>query len=208
LDGLETVDSAAGTVTGDNEITIQLVEGADLVGTNFAERGRKAATLSLADFFSARPNPSLLVCSGTDAGFGWVALDPSWTGFESVDASLAAGNTTVDIVVVDAGQSQQVTVDIGGDDPARTLYQDQANQLLGIIGTPDLLGIQNNPSGGDEADGESVSEEAIVDEAFTDWNTGEERGTADELEEISWQENSRSQYLETVDLLLENWFAS
>jgi cyclophilin family peptidyl-prolyl cis-trans isomerase len=207
LDGLETVDSAAGTVTGDNEITIQLVEGADLVGTNFAERGRKAAMLSLADFFSARPSPSLLVCSGTDAGFGWVALDPSWTGFESVDASLAAGNTAVDIVVVDAGQSQQVTVDIGGNDPARTLYQDQANQLLGIIGTPDLLGIQDNPSGGDEADGESVSEEAIVDEAFADWNTGEERGTADELEEISWQENSRSQNLETVDLLLENWFA-
>jgi cyclophilin family peptidyl-prolyl cis-trans isomerase len=207
LDGLETVDSAAGTVTGGNEITIQLVEGADLVGTNFAERGRKATTLSLADFFSARPNPSLLFCSGTDAGFGWVALDPSWTGFESVDASLVAGNTAVDITVVDAGQSQQVTVDIGGDDPARTLYQDQANQLLGIIGTPDLLGIQDNPSGENEADGESVSEEAIVAEAFADWNTSEERGTADELEEISWQENSRSQYLETVDLLLENWFA-
>ncbi len=208
LDGLETVDAGAGTVTGGNEITIQLVEGADLVGTNFAERGRKAAVLSLADFFSAQPEPSLLVCSGTDPGFGWVALDTSWTGFESVDASLAAGNTAIDITVTDAGQSQQVTVDIGSGDPARTLYQDPSNQLLGISGTPDLLGIQDSQqSGGNEADGESVSDGTVVDGAFADWSRSEGQVQVDPLEEIQWQEDSVEDYPRNVDLLLANWFA-
>ena len=207
LDGLETVDAGAGTVTGGNEITIQLVEGADLGGTNFAELGRKAAVLSLADFFSAQPDPSLLVCTGTDPGFGWVALDTSWTGFESVDANLAAGNTAIDITVIDAGQSQQVTVDIGSGDPARTLYQDQSNQLLAISGTPELLGIQDNQqSGGDEADGESVSVGTVVDGAFADWSRSEGQTLADPLEEIHWQEDAAEDYPANVDLLLANWF--
>ena len=163
--------------------------------------------LSLADFFSAQPDPSLLVCTGTDPGFGWVALDTSWTGFESVDANLVAGNTAIDITVIDAGQSQQVTVDIGSGDPARTLYQDQSNQLLGISGTPDLLGIQDNQqSGGDEADGESVSDETVVDGAFADWSRSEGQALADPLEEIHWQEDSPEDYPANVDLLLANWF--
>jgi cyclophilin family peptidyl-prolyl cis-trans isomerase len=204
LDGLETVDAAAGTVSGDNEITIQLVEGADLVSTNFAERGRAAATLSLADFFSARPDPSMLVCTGTDPGFGWVALDPSWTGFESVDATVAFSSSDLDISVIDAGQSLAVTVSIGSDASARTLFEDQTTQLLGIIGTPVELGIQ---AGGDEADGEPLTGELIIDEALANWNSAEHASSAVELEEIAWQQDSQGEYLAAVDLLLENWFS-
>jgi hypothetical protein len=209
LDGIETVDPTAGTITGDNEISIQLVEGADLVMTNFAERGREAAALSLADFFSSRPDPSLLVCTGSDPGFGWVALDPSWAAFDSVDASLDSESSGVDITVVDAGQSQDITVDVGQGDLGMSLFQDTTNQLLGVVGTPESFGIQfGSSAGGDEADGESLQDEPIFEQAFAEWLPAEQISSASELEEAAWPDEPQDQYLEAVDLLLQNWFSS
>ena len=98
-----------------------------------------------------------------------------------------------------------MTVSIGSDTPARTLFEDQPTQLLGITGTPEALGIQ---SGGDEADGEPLTGELIVDEVLANWNSVEQASPASELEEITWQHNSQGEHLAAVDLLLENWFSS
>jgi cyclophilin family peptidyl-prolyl cis-trans isomerase len=209
LDGLDMPSPSGGTVSGDNQISLQLPEGGDFSGTNFSERGRQASTLSLADFFSAPAEPSLIVCTGTDPGFGWSALDASWSSFDSVVADLATTPNAVDVSVVQNGTSQDVTLDLGSSDPVQSFYQLSDNQLLGVFGTPTELGFTDaGSSGGDEADGESEpSELEIHDQVLASWPAGDALSQL-EFESMPGQAGEDLDTpAEAIDLLLSNWFA-
>ncbi|MEO2023578.1 MAG: Ig-like domain-containing protein, partial [Pirellulaceae bacterium] len=110
IDGQDSVGSQGGSISQDNQITVELTEDTDGVDNNFAERGREASTFTLADFFGSARDASLVGSFGEQPAEQWVALDASWNGYETTEVSWFENSHTlvIDVIEADAAANSAV----------------------------------------------------------------------------------------------------
>lgn len=152
VDGRETT-TASGT-TSENSISVSVGQGESITANNFTERGRSAESLSLLDFISQTPDPSLYGSFGTSSDEQWVALDSTWQQYEETEVIWHLESHTLIINVTDESDQQETAVlSWEAGDPVRQMHLDMEN-LIQVSGLPESFGFEpvDESSGDDTGD--------------------------------------------------------
>ncbi len=172
VDGRETT-TATGT-TSENSISVSVGQGESVAANNFTERGRSAESLSLLDFISQTPDPSLYGSFGTSRDEQWVALDSTWQQYEETEVIWHLESHTLIINVTDESDQQETAVlSWEAGDPVRQMHTDMEN-LIQVSGLPESFGFEPvDDSTGDDTDD---SNDDDTGDSGDDTDTGDDAG--------------------------------
>ena len=152
-DGKEMLGNAGGIVTQNDQFSITLAENTVATNYSFAERGRPARFLSLADF-TARSNTGVVYAALNSTGTLWTAASPiSNPRVVSLDRSSAAFELRADQNVNNSTVQVHAMIPLT-DSRVRTIGSAGGVDLIGIYGGLDALGFHpesNSGSGEGEA---------------------------------------------------------
>ena len=154
-DGLERVGSQGGTIEQNDQIRVTLPENVTANNYSFAERGRPARFLTLADF-TARNNTGLVYAAVADNQVLWTAASTNTT---PQITSLAANNAGLELnaLLAQGNSSTPVRAILPYTDTRlRTLAHDGSSHLYAIAGSVQDLNFQPITNGG-SGEGESTA---------------------------------------------------
>ncbi len=155
------------------KITVQSeMSDSDFTGANFANPGRKAKFLTIADLLVTAPqqsplSPAYSVTFAVEPGVGdhWYTVHAGWEEYVSGGFELSADLSELTVHVVDdTGTEFTGTVDTGDASSVKWLGKENGVYLLRLDAGPDEIGL-TEVAGSGEAEGEGegpVSSQSIV----------------------------------------------
>ncbi len=181
LDGRETAGSEGGDTSVNDQITLELTDGAQATGYLFGERGRLPQFIVLGDFLASTDRYEMLTSSapqvhdsvpdnGATNGeatngdtlpsspLQWYSLRGDWNGTQSADLAFNA-NDEVELSIADGNDNiQQTTLPMEDAVRVHRLGEEPDNLMLRFPGGPQVLNFSAQPidGGGVNAEGESI----------------------------------------------------
>ncbi|MEQ8786203.1 MAG: Ig-like domain-containing protein [Pirellulaceae bacterium] len=137
LDGKDTAGNFGDTNNLDNDLfTFSFPGGADAVDYNFAELGRRAEFISLADYWASSTTSNSLVGFSPNGQVEWLQLDPlGWPGIASLSITLQGNGVAVITAYDTAANMLQTTVSVFNDPRIQILGQNAYGVVLRLNGT-------------------------------------------------------------------------
>lgn len=174
-----------GTVASSNSINVKIAnEDTNATTLNFSELGRQASTLSIFDLFGSTSRNSITasIRPGSSAGFLQFG-GTQWSGFQSVNASLASDKSSVTIDAVNGdGVKVRGTAPVTSNGLVRILANSGSDNLLRIFGGPAAFNLQTvvnvTPSFTKGPNQTALEDAAKV--TVANWATNIVKGPADE----------------------------
>jgi len=222
IDGIDS-GGTLGTVTGADELTVNLAQNVDGQSLNFGERGRQAAYISVVDFFASTPRESVVATASTNGSSQWYAIEGGWSHANTLSLALQSNQTSAELEVVTSDAQEYTTMlNLRSPEHVQRLGASGTMQVLRIVGAPAKLFPDADCAACGEGEGEFAVNTWVSDddaERESDWLPGTPadgyRATElimaqeDALEEITgppaerWvaQDNERD-YVVTIDRIL------
>ena len=153
-----------------NSYSVELAGGQEITDGDFTEKGRKASTLTLFDFFNRPAPPTLIGSFGDTVEEQWIAAHPAWVDFQDTSVTWDGGSHSmvVDVVRDDASTDYGVLTP-EHDEGIRQVTDESDTAVIFVTGLPDTYGIESQAADGD---GGGIAEsEKVPDFNLEDVNT-------------------------------------